>query len=262
LLGFRSRRRARLRETPLGESARELIERRVAWFRRLPAEDRRELEGLVQIFLAEKRFEGCAGLVVSDEMRLVIAVQACILLLGRGADVYPGLVTILVYPHAYVAQQITHHGGIVTETESVRIGQSWRQGSLVLAWDHVSADAADVHDGHNVVFHEFAHALDMEDGAADGIPPLPSRSRYIAWARVLGAAYADLVEQVHRQHASVLDAYGATDPAEFFAVATECFFERPLALERTYPALYGELRHFYHRDPAALERGEPERRDS
>lgn len=128
----------------------------------------------------------------------------------------------------------------------------------MLAWDHVFRDAGDIHDGHNVVLHEFAHALDLQDGTADGTPPLP-RSRYLAWARVLGDAYADLRERIARHRPSILDEYGSTNPAEFFAVATECFFEKPLPLERAYPALYEELRRFYRRDPAALLRGETER---
>jgi MtfA peptidase len=259
VFGFRSWRRARLRRKPLGDAQQRLLADRVAWLAALPSEVRGELEGLVQIFLAEKRFEGCGGLVVTEEMRLVIATQACILLLGRAADLYPGLKTILVYPHAYIAPGRSSHDGIVTEQPSARVGQAWSRGSLVLAWDHVLRDAGDIHDGHNVVFHEFAHLLDLQDGSADGAPLLPSRSRYLAWARVLGRVYADLRDRVDRHRPSVLDAYGATDRAEFFAVATECFFEKPVSLERTYPALYLELRRFYRRDPAALVRGEPER---
>jgi hypothetical protein len=258
LFGLRRWRRSRLRRKPLSDAERQIVERRVAWLGALPGPVRQELEGLVQIFLAEKKFEGCGGLVVSDEMRLVIATQACILLLGRDADVYPGLYTILVYPHAYVARTRSTRAGIVTEGVSARLGESWSRGSLVLAWDHVLRDAGDVHDGHNVVFHEFAHLLDFQDGAADGTPPLSGRSRYLAWARVLGEAYADLRDRIDSHRPSVLDDYGATNPAEFFAVATECFFEKPHALERAYPELYSELRRFYRRDPAALLRGEPE----
>lgn len=258
MFGFRKRRRARLRRTPLTDSQRRVIEQRVVWLRRLPAQARQELEGLTQIFLAEKRFEGCAGLVITDEMRLVIATQACILLLGRHEDVYPGLETILVYPHTYVARLRSSEGGIVTEGMSVRIGETWNRGSLVLAWDSVLRDVGDIHDGHNVVFHEFAHALDLRDGSADGTPLLPNRSRYLAWARILTDAYADLRDRVDHHRPSVLDEYAATNPAEFFAVATECFFEKPLQLKRAYPELYEELRLFYRRDPAALACGDPE----
>lgn len=213
----------------------------------------------MQVFLDEKRFEGCGGLRVSDEMRLTIAAQACLLLLRLpDPEVYPGLHSILVYPHAYVAPVVTNRGGIVTEVAHVRLGQSWSRGSLVLSWDDVRRNAVDVHDGHNVVLHEFAHQLDQQDGVADGTPPLPDRSRHLAWARVLGSAYADLLERIHEQRPSVIDTYGATSPAEFFAVVTECFFERPIALGRSHPALYAELQRFYRQDPAARERLEPE----
>jgi hypothetical protein len=259
MFGMRRRRRERLRRTPLEAEAWATIVRNVPYVGTLPAADRRELEGLVQIFLAEKRFEGCGGLLVMPEMKLTIAAQACVLLLRRDADVYPGLSSILVYPHPYVARSRSVQAGIVTEGAVVRLGETWTRGSLVLSWDDVLQGAADPHDGHNVVFHEFAHQLDQQDGAADGTPPLASRSRYIAWARVLGAAYEDLVDRIHRHRPTLLDAYGATNAAEFFAVATECFFEKPVALERRHPALYAELCRFYRRDPAALERGEQER---
>jgi Mlc titration factor MtfA (ptsG expression regulator) len=261
VIGLRRWRRSRLRRTALGEARRQILEDRVAWVKQLPPGARRELEGLIQIFLAEKRFEGCGGLVVDDEMRVVIAAQACILLLGRDMDVYPGLYTILVYPQAYVARTRVSQRGIVTEGLSARVGEAWSRGSLVLAWDQVLRDAGDIHDGHNVIFHEFAHLLDLQDGTADGTPLLPNRSRYLAWARILGDAYSDLTKRIEGHRPTVLDAYGASNPAEFFAVATECFFERSLSLERVYPALYHELRRFYRRDPAALERGEPERLD-
>ena len=259
MLGLRKWRRARLRRRPLSDAQRRVLEGRVGWVRQLPSGVRQELEGLVQIFLGEKHFEGCGGLVVTDEMRLVIATQACILLLGRDTDVYPGLQTILVYPHAYLARVRSSHGGIVTEGTSVRIGEAWSRGSLVLAWDHVLRDAGDIHDGHNVVFHEFAHLLDLEDGAADGAP---SSAEPLALPRLGPRSRRRLrrsPDRVAHHRPSVLDEYGTTAPAEFFAVATECFFEKPLPLERAYPALYEELRRFYRRDPAALERGEPER---
>ena len=259
MFGIKRRRRERLRRTALGARAWQAIDRNLPYVRALPANERAELEGLVQIFLDEKRFEGCGGLVVTPEMKLTIAAQACVLLLRRNAEVYPGLSSILVYPHPYVAQDRVVQGGIVTEGAVVRLGETWSRGSLVLSWDDVLQGAADPRDGHNVVLHEFAHQLDQQDGASDGTPLLPSRSRYVAWAHVLGDAYEELVDQVHAHRLPVLDAYGATNPAEFFAVATECFFEKAGALERTHPDLYAELRKFYRRDPAAVERGEAER---
>jgi len=256
------RRRRKLRARPLPPAARDTLERHVPLVQDLPEAARRELEGLVQVFLHEKWFQGCGGLEVDDEIRLTIAAQACMLLLRLDVDIpYPGLSSILVYPHAYVASTSRlGPGGIVIEGRELRLGESWQNGSLVLSWDDVLKGAADLHDGHNVVFHEFAHRLDQQSGESDGTPDLGKRSRYLAWARVLGAEYDHLVDDVRKHRHSFIDAYGATNAAEFFAVVTECFFERPAAFEKKHPELYTQLRDFYRRDPAALARGEAEKR--
>jgi Mlc titration factor MtfA (ptsG expression regulator) len=185
--------------------------------------------------------------VLTDKMRLTIAAHAALLLLGRETDYYPDLVSVLVYPSAYRAPMAEEHGGIVTEGEEDRFGESWQQGVVVLAWDEARAGARDLHDGENVILHEFAHQLDTEDGAADGVPVLEQRGDYAAWARALRPEY----ERLRRApDESVLDAYGAEDPAEFFAVATEAFFERGAELRERHPALYAELSRFYRLDPA------------
>ena len=159
----------------------------------LPDADRRELQGLVQIFLAEKTFEGCGGLELTDEIKVTIAAQACLLLLHRQTDIYPRLVTILVYPSAYLAKGVKPIGGpIVLEGESARLGESWTSGVVVLSWNDVRAGASDIHDGQNLVLHEFAHQLDREDGAINGTPLLEQRSQYLAWGRVLNAEYERL----------------------------------------------------------------------
>ena len=250
---FKRRRRDRLRSEPFPTAWEEVLRRNVPLFARLPEADRRELRGHIQVFLAEKQFEGCGGLVMTDEIRVTIAAQACLLLLHREADDYPRLITILVYPHAYVAKSVEPiGGGVVLEGEVARLGEAWRDGVVVLSWDDVRAGAGDVHDGHNVVLHEFAHQLDQEDGSADGAPILERRSQYVAWARVLGAEYERLRRDAARGHRTVLDQYGATNPAEFFAVATECFFEKPAALRRKHPELYEQLKEFYRQDPVTL----------
>jgi Mlc titration factor MtfA (ptsG expression regulator) len=254
---FRRRRRERLRAAPFPPEWLGIVERNVPLYRRLPEADRRELRGHVQVFLAEKHFEGCGGLALTDEIRVTIAAQACLLLLHRDADPYPRLITILVYPGAYVARAVESlGGGLVIEGEQGRQGEAWADGVVVLSWDDVRAGASDARDGHNVVLHEFAHQLDQEDGVADGAPVLGRRSRYVAWARVLGAEYERLRRATGRE--SVLDGYGATDPAEFFAVATECFFETPVALRRKHPELYEELKGYYRQDPAELATADPE----
>src|SRR5690606_32830266 len=142
--------------------------------------DRRELRGHIRVFLAEKHFEGCGGLTLTDEIEVTIAAQACLLLLHRETDYYPRLITILVYPSTYVAHaREPIGGGMVIEGEVARLGEAWKDGVVVLAWDDVLAGASDLHDGHNVVLHEFAHQLDQEDGTADGAPVLGRRSRYV-----------------------------------------------------------------------------------
>ncbi len=153
-------------------------------------------------------------------------------------------------------------GGGLIAGEQGRLGEAWGQGVVVLSWDDVRRGAADMRDGQNVVLHEFAHQLDQEDGAADGAPILPGRSRYVAWARVLGAEYEQLRRDASRGRPSVLDDYGATNPAEFFAVATECFFEKPGLLRRRHPELYEELRAYYRQDPARLVEDEENRTGS
>ena len=221
-------------------------------YARLSELDKAELRGLIQVFLAEKIFEGCGGLEVTDEIKVTIAAQACLLLLHRDTDVYPKLITILVYPSAYVSNMPQHSPqGVVTEGPQGRLGEAWTTGVVVLSWDDVKLGAADARDGHNVVFHEFAHQLDTEDGSADGAPVLPGRNMYSAWARVLGAEYDELRRVAETGKKSVLDTYGASEPAEFFAVATEAFFEKPVQLKKKHPELYEELKIYYGQDPEA-----------
>jgi Mlc titration factor MtfA (ptsG expression regulator) len=229
----------------------EIIKRNFPLLDKLTLDDRRELLEHIKVFLAEKHFEGCAGLEITDEMRITIAAQACVLLLHRKADYYPTLQSILVYPSAYFAEHRERDGiGVVTETIESRLGEAWPHGSVVLSWDNVRNDAADVRDGHNVVFHEFAHQLDFEDGRqANGSVVLPHRSMHTAWARILGSEFRRLRHDAERGLPTVLDQYGTKDPAEFFAVATEAFFTKPTALKDKHPALYEELKLYYQQDP-------------
>jgi Mlc titration factor MtfA (ptsG expression regulator) len=248
---FKDRRRAALRAQPLTADERAAIEKNVPYASRLDDADRKELDGLVKIFLAEKSFEGCGGLEITEEMKVTIAAIACVLLLHRETDIYPGVDAILVYPSAYRAPSRSGEGGVVIEGEQARLGESWTRGLVVLAWDHVKSGAAQPADGQNVVLHEFAHQLDGEDGAMDGAPDLGVRARYTSWAHVLGAEFSELSTKLHAGRRSDIDSYGATNPAEFFAVVTEMFFEKPRALKRRHPELYDELAMFYKQDPAA-----------
>ena len=248
----KSERRAKIREHPFPAEWSKILDKNVPIYGRLHELDKAELRGLIQIFIAEKIFEGCAGLEITDEIKVTIAAQACVLLLRRETDVYPNLITVLVYPSAYVSS-MPQHGpfGLVTEGPQGRLGEAWTSGVVVLSWDDVKLGASDVRDGQNVVFHEFAHQLDQEDGSSDGSPILPSRKLYSAWARVLGQEYDELRKIAETGKKSVLDTYGATEPAEFFAVATEAFFEKPVQLKKKHPELYEELKMYYAQDPEA-----------
>jgi len=248
---FNERRRERLRAEPFPATWRAILERNLAFFRRLSDDDRAELLGHTQVFLAEKHFEGCGGLELSDEIRVTIAAQACLLLLHRKTDYYPELTSILVYPTGYTADEVRHIGGGVWEDgPEDRLGHTASHlGALVLAWDAARHGAADPSDGENVVLHEFAHQLDFENRNADGTPVLETHAEYLAWARVMSAEFSELRRAEAVGAPTLLDGYGATNPTEFFAVATEAFFERPRALRARHPELYTELQKFYRQDP-------------
>ncbi len=228
------------------------MDRNVPFYHNLTSEERDELHGHIQVFLHEKKFEGCGGLVITDEIRVTIAAQACILLLHRDTDYFPHTTSILVYPYHYFASTARRlPGGIVEERVQGRLGESWKRGPIVLSWDDVVNGAADPNDGHNVVFHEFAHALDSESGAMNGAPDLAHSNMYTAWARIMSNEYNKLIMALATNHGHLIDAYGASSPAEFFAVVTEIFFEKPQQLKKLHPELYDQLRIFYKQDPAA-----------
>ena len=215
----------------------------------LSGEEQSELRKLIQVFLAEKRFEGCGGLEITDEIRVTIAAQACMLLLNRAHDHYAGLDSILVYPSSYLApSQFMDDAGVVHEGDEGRLGEAWLRGAVILAWDEVRRDSRDFQDGRNVTFHEFAHQLDQQDGSFDGAPILEKASHYRSWARVLMKEYQALGRAADRGQETLIDQYGATEPAEFFAVVTEAFFEMPAALNAKHPELYEELKKFYRQD--------------
>ena len=260
---FTGRRRATLRAQPVPDRWRGIVERNVPIFRRLSAADQEELLGHVQVFLAEKHFEGCGGLELTEEIRLTIAAQACLLLLHRETDYYPRLRSILVYPTGYTAHGERHvGGGLWEEAGEERLGHTQQQlGALVLAWDAARMGALEPTDGENLVLHEFAHQLDFEDSATNGTPALRSRGEYLAWGRVMSEEFEALREAEEAGRSTLIDQYGATDPAEFFAVVTEAFFERPHALRRRHPALYARLSAFYQQDPSTFVPTEEETAD-
>jgi len=244
-------RRIRLRKKPVHDSHVQILTRNVRLYRVLPERLKRDLHGHVNVFLSEKKYIGCAGLEVTDEIRVTVAGQACLLLLNREVTYFPGFSTILVYPDAYKTTEVIYDGDIELHEEAVRAGESWHRGPVVLSWKDVLRSASGVSDGYNVVLHEFAHKLDEENDDADGLPILQDRAYYEHWAQILSTEYRSLEGRIARGENCVLDEYGLTSPPEFFAVSTESFFEKPVLMKDRLPDLYEQLQRFYRLDPAS-----------
>ncbi|MDH3209491.1 MAG: zinc-dependent peptidase [Burkholderiaceae bacterium] len=241
------RRRERLRAKPFPSAWRRILQRRVPIVARLPSDLQLRLKRHIQVFVAEKPFIGCRGQAVTDEVRVTIAAQACLLLLGHERpDYYPRLRQILVYPDAFVVSREAELGaGVVQAQRQTMYGESWTQGQVILSWAEVVASSADATDGRNVVLHEFAHQIDQDTGAADGRPWRPSPAKRQHWAAVMDDAF----ERLQNEPSTLIDDYGASDPAEFFAVVTEVFFERPRDLAAAAPAVYRELAELFRVNP-------------
>ena len=253
MLWLRERRRRHLMERPIPIQWEEIVRQRVHGYSCLPPDQQDRLKGLLQVFVDEKEFEGCGGLEITDEIRVTVAGHACILLLGGQSDMYPKLRTILVYPHEYLAPHSSRGpDGTVSEGMQGRSGESWSFGNIVLSWEDVLRDSVNYKEGRNVVFHEFAHQLDFESGSAQGAPILPRGAKYSDWSRTFSREYASLIHSLEMGTPSLLDKYGAVNPAEFFAVATECFFLKPLDLKAQHPELYNQLRVYYRQDPVSF----------
>jgi Mlc titration factor MtfA (ptsG expression regulator) len=243
--------RARLLKEPLSASYINILERNVGIYAQLPDELKTELHGVINVFLAEKQFMGCDGVDVTDEMRVTVAGLASVLLLNRSTRYYPGFSSVMIYPTAYMATEVSYDGTVAVERKVIRAGESWHRGPVILSWQDVLRGAANVRDGYNVVLHEFAHKLDEENNGTNGLPVLHEQGQYGEWAKVLGKEYESLEKRAARGKNKVLHEYGLTSPAEFFAVATESFFEKSVAMKKKLPDLYGQLKRFYHMDPAS-----------
>jgi len=247
---FKQWKRRRILAEAFPASHLKILEEKFPLYRRLPEAQQAALRARMQVFLSEKQFEGSQGFEIDTEVRVLIAAQACLLLIGNEDREYHKLKSILVYPRHYQAHsESAAESGVVTVQEQSVLGQSWEHGLVALSWQSSEQGAANMKDGRNVVIHEFAHQLDQETGVANGLPVLRSRCRYEAWQRVLSKEYERLQDRVDRGRKTVMDAYGATHPAEFFAVASECFFEKPKQLKEHRPDLYRELQIFYGQDP-------------
>jgi MtfA peptidase len=249
------RRRKKLMEVSFPPAWEEILQRNVAHYCMLADAERAHLRKLIQVFIAEKGWEGAGGLELTDEIRVTVSGQACLLLLGLPHDYYKNVESIIIYPSTVVPPQ--HKAGFFeTVFEPVEIaqpiiGQAFRQGPLILVWDAVLHSGRHPELGHNVVYHEFAHKLDMFDGAANGTPQLRDQAEYRDWVQTCAREYLRLRRDVERGKKTFLDSYGAVSEAEFFAVATEQFFAEPRAMMNHAPDLYRVLREYYRQDPAA-----------
>ncbi|MFT6898275.1 MAG: Mlc titration factor MtfA (ptsG expression regulator) [Paraglaciecola sp.] len=245
----RELKRMQLRSQPLAPEYLHILQTEFPLYLRLPDELQRKLAGHIQVFLSEKDIFGRNGLEINNKIRVLIAAQACLLILNRPGNYYPGFRSILVYPDTYVASSTRREGMLQITGISARAGESWRRGPIVLAWDHVLQGARDSRDGHNVVMHEFAHKLDEENAAMNGLPLLPTPGQYKQWSQVLNAEFDVQQQKLTNGTGDVIDSYGATSPAEFFAVVTETFFEKPHQLEHRHPQLYEQFKQCYLLDP-------------
>jgi MtfA peptidase len=248
-------RRRKLTEAPFPSAWEDIIRQNVAHYCMLADAERTHLRALVQVFIAEKNWEGAGGLELTDAIRVTISAQACLLLLGLPHNYYRNVESIIVYPSTVVAPR--HRFGFFetalgpVEPESAIIGQAFRQGPVIIVWDAALHGGRHPELGHNVVYHEFAHKLDMLSGAADGTPPLRDRAEYRDWVQTCSHEYLRLRSDVEKGRKSFLNAYGATSEAEFFAVATEQFFDQPRLMIDHAPELYRVLREYYRQDPSA-----------
>jgi len=208
------------------------------------------LRELVILFLHEKELVAAGGVVLNDDMRLKIATQACLPILNLGLDYYAGWVSVIVYPDEFIPEyEFMDEDGVVHHVREPMIGESWERGPVILSGADVARSGEG--DGVNVVIHEFAHKLDMLNGAPDGFPPLHSEMDRAAWTRAFSGAFADFSAKVESGAETAIDPYAAESPAEFFAVMSEAFFEIPHVLLREYPEVYRQLAAFFRQDPAA-----------
>jgi len=249
---FQKRRHRKILETPFPSEWNAILEQNVAHWKFLDDDERRQLRDLIQVFVAEKDWEGAGSLELDDEICVTVAACACILLLGIEHQYYRNVQTIIIYRSTVVTPDSrSSHGGLQTTGPGVPIhGQAMLKGPVLLVWDAVRHGARHPERGHNVVYHEFAHKLDMLDSWVDGAPPFATQDQHTRWVEVCTREYDALRDSAERGKRTFLDSYGATNPGEFFAVVTEIFFDEPVELKRKHPALYDVLDEFYRQDPA------------
>jgi Mlc titration factor MtfA (ptsG expression regulator) len=250
---WKTRRRQKLIARPFPSAWEDVLRTNVHSYGQLAEREQARVRDYLRVFIAEKNWEGCRGFSVTDEVKVTIAAQVAVLMLGFEHEYFDHVLTILVYPEPFVTpdRRVTQ-AGVVIEGESALEGEAWYRGPVILSWaDALEGASADNH-GDNLVLHEFAHQLDMLNGrVSDGVPPMESSEQFRRWTAVMGRNFRRLVHDCQQRRHTLLDCYGATNMSEFFAVATERFFQRPTDLQREHPDLYGILSEFYRQDPAS-----------
>jgi Mlc titration factor MtfA (ptsG expression regulator) len=251
---FREHRRKKITQVAFPISWEEILRRNVAHYSMLEDTERANLRALIQVFIAEKNWEGAGGLELDDEIRVTISAQACLLLLGLPHNYYQNVQSIIVYPSTVVPPQressFFENRIAPVEVQKLILGQAFLRGPVIIIWDAALHGSRHPELGHNVIYHEFAHKLDMLDGAADGTPPLRDSSEYREWTLICSREFLRLKRDAAKGKKSFLNSYGATSEAEFFAVATEQFFDQPLLMIKHSPDLYGVLKEYYRQDTA------------
>lgn len=256
---LKRRRRKRILAGPFPAGWEEIIHHNVRMYELLAAPERERLRRDVRVFVAEKNWEGIYGLEMNDEVRVTVAAQACLMVLGLNVSWFDRVVSILVYPDAYsVPEKRPLEGGGVIEGESDRLGEHWYRGAIILSWPDVLSGGRREARGRNLVIHEFAHEIDSLNGrAVDGTPPLPDAAMVSRWETVMAREYERLVRACRAGQPTLLDCYGTESRGEFFAVASEIFFQDSVRMLRRHPEMYELMCAAYRQDPAArvLRRG-------
>jgi Mlc titration factor MtfA (ptsG expression regulator) len=254
---LKKRRRRTILEQPYPTQWEKWTAEAVPDYHELNDDEREQLRELVRVFVAEKVWEGCKGVVVTEEMKVTIAAQACLLLLGIEHEYFSNVRSILIFPRHFIPlpNEAPDDSGVVHQSSEAALGQAWENGPIILSWESSRAGGRNSEDGLNVVLHEFAHKLDLRDGLVNGTPPLNNREQHARWVEVMQREFDILVEKTEKRKATLLDKYGATDSGEFFAVSVECFFEKPTQLRQKHPDLYEVLRDYFNQNPAARSRG-------
>jgi MtfA peptidase len=247
---FKRRRRKKLLQSIFPVEWIDYLNKNVALYSLLTESEQIKLRNDLRILVAEKNWEGCGGLLITDEIKVTISAQAALLLLGIQHDYYDRVRSILVYPSGYRSSEGWIGPDGVVYFDVGTLGEAWYDGPVVLAWDMVLEGGRNPRDGRNLVMHEFAHQLDYLDGLVDGTPILRDQEQYQKWHEVMNFEYGKLQIAAEYNKPTVLDTYGATNPAEFFAVSTEAFFEKPIQLQEKHPDLYNLLKDYYGQDAA------------